>query len=110
MLLKHDGTRRDLRSTGIVMGPLQDATFRRDLVVVEPGDLLLLYTDGVVERSGPAGEYGRQRLESHARLLLRDGCGAAQLCEALLAKAFDFGRRLPWADDATIVVILRQHG
>jgi serine phosphatase RsbU (regulator of sigma subunit) len=107
LVLRSDGSRLELRSTGIVMGPVGDADFRREMVTLGTGDLLLLYTDGVVERTGPGGEYGLPRLEAHARELMQSGTPFSEFPQALLDRPYRFGRDLPWVDDATVVVLRR---
>lgn len=107
LLLREEGSCAELRSTGIVMGPLADVEFRRELVHLDPGDTLLLYTDGVVERNGAEGEYGLARLQDHARELLGARTPVQRIPAALLERAFRFGQDLPWADDATVVVVRR---
>ncbi|HVR30449.1 MAG TPA: PP2C family protein-serine/threonine phosphatase, partial [Thermoanaerobaculia bacterium] len=59
-----DGEVAFLESGGVVLGPLPDASYERGFVAVEPGDLLVLYTDGIVEARlrGGGDEYGVDRL------------------------------------------------
>ncbi|HVT45002.1 MAG TPA: PP2C family protein-serine/threonine phosphatase [Thermoanaerobaculia bacterium] len=53
-----------LRSGGTVLGPTPDATYTRGYVRMEAGDILCLYTDGVVEARDTKGmEFGLERLE-----------------------------------------------
>jgi sigma-B regulation protein RsbU (phosphoserine phosphatase) len=75
--------------------------------LLQPGDRLLLYTDGVLEARNPEGlEFGSRRLEefirSHAYLSAEEF--AAQLLEQVLAWPGSNNRHLQ-ADDITIVVI-----
>lgn len=63
LLLSADGRVRELPSTGLVLGVLDDADWTTETLAVGPGDRLLLATDGVTEAISPAGElFGRQRL------------------------------------------------
>ena len=43
---------------GPVLGPVHDATFAEGTLRIDPGDILLLYTDGLVERRGVALDEG----------------------------------------------------
>lgn len=109
LLMRADGRTQLLRSTGIVMGPLASATYRRELIHVEPGDVLLLYTDGLIERTDgdEDRELGLAGLEAITRRLLESGMPVAQVPEAILEEVRRFGGGLPWADDATVVIVRR---
>ena len=70
-----------------------------------PGSVLVLFTDGIVERRAHGDEFGDERLkrvvqESH-------GIPAAQLLERILDAAFVYGEGRSWEDDVTIMVIRR---
>ena len=109
LLLRGDGRTEQLRSTGIVMGPLADAQYRRELVHLDPGDALLLYTDGTVERIDPGGggEFGLERLEEVTRRALASGRALSELPGQILAELREFGAGTPWADDVTLVIVRR---
>ena len=109
LLLRRDGRTEQLRSTGIVMGPLAEAKYRRELVHLGPGDVLLMYTDGVVERTDPGGdeEFGLDRLEETTRRALASGRSLAELPDSILAELRAFGGGIPWADDVTLVLVRR---
>ena len=107
LLLRADGGREELHSTGIVLGPVEDAAYRRDLVFMQPNDILVLYTDGVVERLGVDGEYGLERLESFVREGMAHGLPLADQVGRLLDNTFEFGGSRPWNDDATVVMVRR---
>ncbi|HEU5161761.1 MAG TPA: PP2C family protein-serine/threonine phosphatase, partial [Thermoanaerobaculia bacterium] len=65
-----------LRHGGRILGPTPDATYNRGYIAVEPGDILCLYTDGIVEAHNEAGEeFGIDRLISIVR---EKGPGSAQ--------------------------------
>jgi sigma-B regulation protein RsbU (phosphoserine phosphatase) len=93
------------------MGPLKTATYHRELVHVEPGDLLLLYTDGIVERKNPEqeSEWGLEGLVRCARELLAARTDVGRLPMAILDAAKAFGGDLPWEDDVTLVALRRRH-
>lgn len=74
---------------------------------LEPGDTLVLLTDGFMERAGRDGSmYGSERLE---RLISRHGAEpAAALIEALDRSNAEFADGAPQGDDMTAVVIRRK--
>jgi len=41
---------------GTILGPVPDMTFKRGFAFLDVGDVLVLYTDGIVEREDPKGE------------------------------------------------------
>jgi phosphoserine phosphatase RsbU/P len=83
------------------LGVLGDRYARAD-VELEPGDLVVWLSDGLIETADPDGEpFGFDRV--HAAL---GGRGtAAQVRDRLLAKVADHSRGAPPADDRTLVVL-----
>jgi phosphoserine phosphatase len=75
----------------------------------EPGDILLLATDGTIEQHNAAGEmFGLERIKS---ILSRQYTASAELLVELLRKAVnDFYRGPHPADDVTLLVIKRLDG
>lgn len=62
LLVKRDYVDR-LGQGGMLLGVQETARFREGNVLIEPGDLLLLYTDGITEqKNGDGEEYGEDRL------------------------------------------------
>jgi sigma-B regulation protein RsbU (phosphoserine phosphatase) len=53
---------------GLPLGILNDQTYGQATVQLEPGDLLLLYTDGITEAMGPIDESGSRELFGTGRL------------------------------------------
>jgi sigma-B regulation protein RsbU (phosphoserine phosphatase) len=96
----------ELSNGGTVIGPLPEARFRRGFARLQPGEVLLLLTDGILERRDKIGEFfGDDRV----RAVVREQ--QAQSAETILSKLFDaalaWGDGRPWEDDATIVVVKR---
>jgi hypothetical protein len=59
-----DGSASYLRTRpGLVLGAMPGVKYHSDELVLEPGDILYLYTDGVTEQADPHGElFGEERL------------------------------------------------
>ena len=101
-----DGKARALDSTGPVVGLIQPARFTTGTERLDPGTLLLLYTDGVTECENLAeAEYGFERL---TRLVERT---AASELAAVAAALFDdlalYSAGAPPKDDTTAVLVRR---
>jgi sigma-B regulation protein RsbU (phosphoserine phosphatase) len=93
-------------STGMVLGPSPNAVYGRRAAKMEPGDLLLLYTDGIVEAHDRRGrEFGLDRV----RRILFDyrKKSARETAEKILAAVSEFSAGRPAEDDRTVVVIRR---
>jgi len=88
---------------GPVLGVLPAARYEQARCEVRAGDLLVLYSDGLIEATGPAGEeYGESRL---SECLARAGAGSPEdVRAAILASAAAYlGPSIP-RDDVTLVV------
>ena len=73
----------------------------RDL---EPGDRIVLYTDGVTEAQNDAGEFfGRKRLREAVQRA--GGANCAELHAAIQKAIVDFTAGAEQADDLTLVVV-----
>jgi PAS domain S-box-containing protein len=62
LLLHEDGSVEELDAPGTLLGVLETVSLSETPLRLSPGDLLLLYTDGVVEARGVDGLFGEQRL------------------------------------------------
>lgn len=100
----HRRSTDELRHGGAVLGPTPDATYTRGYVQIEPGDLLCLYSDGIVEAADAKGEeFGTERLK---RLVRRHRDESAEsICDTVLDRAGRWGVTEP--DDRTIVIVKR---
>ena len=100
----HDGEVRPLPSTGPMLTLDSRATYLSREVPLDPGDLLLLYTDGLAEARAGGAMFGEDRIASAIR---RDPAVPADvLCKSLLAAARDFATA-PLTDDVAILAVRR---
>jgi sigma-B regulation protein RsbU (phosphoserine phosphatase) len=105
LLARTDGL-QELRMGGTVIGPLPDVAFRRGFMRLDPGDVLVLLTDGLVERMAPGGEFfGEERLKA----LVRENheLPAGDLVNRILEATLAHGGGQPWDDDVTLMVVRR---
>jgi sigma-B regulation protein RsbU (phosphoserine phosphatase) len=95
-----------LKGTGPVMGLLPGVAYSEGTVELSPGDLLVLYTDGITEREGAGDEeFGLDRLASFFATRREDAL--ADLPDALLATLAEFASGEPPKDDSTVVLLRR---
>jgi sigma-B regulation protein RsbU (phosphoserine phosphatase) len=65
ILIRKNGELHELGSSGLIVGILPDASYEPRQMTLSPGDLLLMYTDGVTEARSPDDEeFGTERLRS----------------------------------------------
>lgn len=85
------------------MGLFPDATWREEVIHLHPGDLVLAYTDGVVEASSPAGqEWGIDGLLQAAKTLRVQS--ADELVRSILDSMDGFTGGVQ-TDDATVAIL-----
>jgi sigma-B regulation protein RsbU (phosphoserine phosphatase) len=95
-----------LEPTGTVFGPLPEIHLERNFVRMEPGSVLVLMTDGIIERFDELGDmFGLEGVEELVRANL--SLTAPELIDLVFAEVRTFGGAAPLADDATLVVIRR---
>jgi sigma-B regulation protein RsbU (phosphoserine phosphatase) len=92
-----------LEEGGTVLGFLPDAAYRQETVALRPGDVLVIFSDGITEaQDGAEGEYGEERLAACAAARL--GLPPGELMGAVLADVEAFAGAAPQHDDITLVV------
>ncbi len=87
---------------GLVLGGLDQSTYQSQTVLLEPGDHLVLYTDGVTEAvNGESELYSTRRLLETVRGASQESI--AQRLQRLLAAVRSFAGDTPQADDITLL-------
>jgi sigma-B regulation protein RsbU (phosphoserine phosphatase) len=91
-----------LHPTGVPIGISQNSKFPTAAFQLRRSDILVAYTDGIMELQNPGGEmYGLPRLE---RLLVSsDGGTAQQIIERILNEVSDFAQGQSQRDDITLI-------
>lgn len=113
LLVTPDKNVFELKTCGPVLGPLPDAVYRRGSLTLHPGEVLVLFTDGVTERELPGTgsdetepeEFGTGQLIEVIRENLT--AAAAEIAEAIVNRVRAFGQNRPFADDVSVMVIKR---
>lgn len=123
MLLRANGKLELLTDGGMLLGVIHDAQYVRGSVEFGAGDVLLAYSDGVIESLNKEDEeFGMSRLESQLRqaaltpttiptanapLNLADSISAEGVLFSVLAAVQDFAGTHPLVDDLSLVIIRR---
>jgi len=106
LVRRTDGGIDEITSCGFPLGMMGFAEYSEHTTRLEPGDLLLLYTDGLTEAEDPDDEeFGVERVSAVVAGL--DEPTAAAACRTLLKAVDDFTCGQPLADDATLMVVER---
>jgi sigma-B regulation protein RsbU (phosphoserine phosphatase) len=99
-----DGAFLELSATGMAIGVIPDAEYTSETVELGPGDVLVLFTDGITEAENALKEmYGEGRLRetiASVRTL-----PASEIMAAILASVHEFTGDNPQSDDITLMVI-----
>ena len=93
-----------LQERGVAMGVLPDMESTPEHVYLKPGDLFIMYTDGVTEafdaRYAAFGEDRLVRVAQEYRTL-----SAGEVRDRIIAAIREFTGSVPQSDDITLVVI-----
>jgi serine phosphatase RsbU (regulator of sigma subunit) len=89
---------------GPIMGILPQAQFSNTLLTLDQGDILTLFTDGVIEQENEAGEeFSISRLEEVVRS--KEAEPASALVTRISEAVSTFAGAKPQADDLTVVIV-----
>jgi len=103
-VLRRNNRFEHLRNGGPVLGPNPDATYTRGFVKLDPGDILCMYSDGVVEAHNRRDEeFGLERLMRNIKSNRDRGLSAEQIGRELLERVAKWGRK--GEDDRTVVIV-----
>ncbi|PWT94286.1 MAG: hypothetical protein C5B55_02945 [Blastocatellia bacterium] len=107
LIVHSAGTVEQLASGGLPLGIKPDADYREGRTMLQPGDVLVIYSDGVTEAVSPSGEeFGPTRLyEVVSRNIDASAAGIRDRIESSLTK---FSQGTSAADDITLVIVKRQ--
>jgi len=104
MLLKQNGETLFIDRGSIPLGMFRDTRYHEYYLTTEPGDVLMLYTDGVTEAQNLKGEeFGRDRLARAVKA--NRELGARELIAAVHAEVLDWTEGHGATDDVTFFVI-----
>jgi serine phosphatase RsbU (regulator of sigma subunit) len=97
----------ELEKTGTLIGIFSENTWKEKSVPIHPGDVLVLYTDGITEAQNEADEfYGTERF--FEVLQTEFSLSAEDFRNCILENVQAFTGSSPRLDDVTLVVISKQ--
>ena len=108
LIRRRDGSFDRLMGTGVALGMFDQSTYTSAQTRVEPGELLILYSDGITEAENPAG----QPLEEPGLQAVVDAytdVSAAELGVQILKAVERYAQAPKFADDLTILILKRHH-
>jgi serine phosphatase RsbU (regulator of sigma subunit) len=91
---------------GLVLGVIPEAEYRDDTVRLDPGDMIVAYTDGVTEAMNPQRElYSERRLQETLTRL--SGCPVEQTVAGIISSVKAHAAGAPQSDDIAVLAVKR---
>ncbi|MEN8006384.1 MAG: SpoIIE family protein phosphatase [Candidatus Krumholzibacteriota bacterium] len=113
VLLRNDDRIEELTTGGLLLGMMGEQVYQQDTVELAPGEIIVLYTDGITEAVGPAADeddyeamFGEDALFEVMRR--NRHLPAAGIKDAILDAVSTHTSGVAQSDDITLVVIRRQ--
>jgi serine phosphatase RsbU (regulator of sigma subunit) len=104
IVIGRDGSWRTLEATAMPVGMMEGAEFPVAAERLQPGDQVIVYSDGVTEAQNTAGDFfGRKRLRETVTPYAGEGCRAVH--DAIQGAVGAFTEGAPQSDDITVVVL-----
>ena len=103
-LLVRDGTIQELSAGGMVLGVDSSERYIKEVLQLQPGDLIFIYTDGLSDAVSFSGEkFGKARVRD--TLLRYRECTAEQICQNMIWETRRFVGLNRRTDDTTLVAV-----
>jgi phosphoserine phosphatase RsbU/P len=105
MLVRADGSIELLEKGGLLLGVMSGMPYESGTVTLEPGDSVVMFTDGVTEAMGIAEEeFGEERLEPV--LVAHRATSASEILKAIKEAVAEFvGEQAQLSDDFTVLIL-----
>jgi sigma-B regulation protein RsbU (phosphoserine phosphatase) len=93
-----------LRSTGMALGVMGDMIWKQKVTRITPGDVVVMYTDGLTDAVSPSGEYYDENRLTH---IIRRGGSSKDILNNILEDLNNFTNGATRPDDVTLLVMKR---
>jgi sigma-B regulation protein RsbU (phosphoserine phosphatase) len=106
LIRRLDGRYERLGGTGVALGMFEGSAFGAVETTLEPGETLVLYSDGITEAEDPAG----QPFEEAGLEMIMERTAQtqpAEMCAHILSGVAEHAQESRFADDLTILVLKR---
>ncbi len=104
LLRRADGRIEVLDDGGVALGVLPDALYDERPLAMRPGDVLVMFTDGVSEAESPTGEmFGERRIELLMERMAH--ASAAEILQAIVDETRVWAGERGLSDDLTAIVV-----
>ncbi len=108
-ILMGDRGIRTLSNTGMPLGIDESNSWTQEEIVISPGEMLLLYTDGITDAQNSSGEFIDRKLIFNVAQKNVDK-SVEQVQQGILDQVHQFVGDAPRFDDITLVILGRQNG
>ncbi len=106
-LIKRDDDFKQLIRTGVPLGVFDNQTWKRKAVYLDPGDVLVLYSDGVTEAQNVEKcFFGEDKLMEAVRR--RFGKSALKIQDGIINDLHSFMGEVSQADDIVLSILMRE--
>jgi serine phosphatase RsbU (regulator of sigma subunit) len=103
MVFTRTGVRR-LEKGGLFLGMFEHAAFEQETIALEPGDILVAFSDGVTEAMNTSEEeYGEDRLRACVEAAA--GTSPQEMLDGIFLSVREFSRGAEQSDDITALVL-----
>lgn len=107
LLIQANGACSELTAQGIALGVIEQMVLEKRTLILEPGDVMVAYTDGVTDAlRGDGAEFGLVGLQSTA--LAQHQRSAAEILQGVVQAIDTFSGDEPQFDDVTMVILKRR--
>ncbi len=104
LLIHQDGTAEELTVGGPVVGVLEGAEYKEQVIDLAPGDVLLFYTDGITEAQNRGGQYYEVDRLLNVAYQRQNRSTAQDIIENIHDDVFRFTNSDNLKDDVTVIV------
>lgn len=103
-VIRHSGPVETLEPSAPLLGVIDDELAAGPAVELQPGDVVIVYSDGIAESTSPSGEqFGQLRIQN--TIQEHSHAPAAEIVSRVITAVRDFCWKTPPEDDLTLVII-----